>query len=199
LPDLKSLNCDMHIHGPNSGGVSKYMSIPLLTEQAQLKGLDVLSTGDCLNKEWLQHLKNSLVEERSCLRADGGKTAFILGGELCDSQNVHQLFYLPDFSAVDLFREKLMRKGIKLDGKGYGRPWVKVSAEELARIVMEDCKGLMGPAHGFTPYYSIYAHNDSIQQCYGSMAPEIKFLELTPRIARGSPTVYKKRKRFLLC
>ncbi|MDO8427847.1 MAG: endonuclease Q family protein [Candidatus Diapherotrites archaeon] len=178
MSNLKLLDCDMHVHGPNSGGVSKNMSIPLMAEQAQLKGLHVLATGDCLNKEWLVHLKNSLIESNGTFSFKDSEIQFILSTEISDLHNVHQLCYFPDFASVDLFREKLIQQKVKLDGKGFGRPWVRIGAEKLAETVIDECKGLIGPAHGFTPYFGVFAHFNSVQQCFGSMASEIKFMEL---------------------
>ena len=60
---------------------------------------------------------------------------------------------------------------------GYGRPTLKANAETLAERVV-NAGGLIGPAHAFTPYFSVYSHFDSVKQCYGKMYEEIKFLEL---------------------
>lgn len=174
--NLKEFNADLHIHSPFSGGVSKYMQIPVLAEQAKLKGLQLLATGDVLNKEWLKHVESNLEGKKGCFECEDFGTQFVLSTEVQDKDNVHQLIFLEGFDEVEELREKLSKFG-KLDGKGFGRPWLKLSGEELARKVVE-CGGLIGPAHAFTPYFSVYSHFDSLQECFGEMVSEVKFLEL---------------------
>lgn len=170
------LDCDLHLHGVYSGGVSKYMSIPTLAEQAQLKGLDLMATGDILNGEWLKECKSSLYKEKGCfLEKETGK-AFVLQTEVNDINRVHHIIFLPDFSAVNELRDSLKKFG-KLDGMGFGRPTLKANAETLAKKVI-DCGGLIGPAHAFTPYFSVFSHFDSLEGCYKSVFEEIDFLEL---------------------
>ena len=62
---MKEFDSDLHYHSPYSVGVSKNMLIPIISEQAKLKGLDFLSSADCLNGPWLKHLKENLVEEEN--------------------------------------------------------------------------------------------------------------------------------------
>ncbi|MBU1939599.1 phosphotransferase, partial [Candidatus Micrarchaeota archaeon] len=59
---MHEYNCDLHFHGPYSGGVSKNMQIPVIAEQARLKGLDVVCTSDILHAKWLEHVKESITE-----------------------------------------------------------------------------------------------------------------------------------------
>ena len=51
---------DLHIHSKYSGATSKRMNIPELTSFAQLKGLNLLGTGDALHPSWLKELKRDL-------------------------------------------------------------------------------------------------------------------------------------------
>ncbi|MEM0359939.1 MAG: TIGR00375 family protein [Candidatus Diapherotrites archaeon] len=169
-------DCDLHLHGYYSGGVSKNMTIQALGMQAKLKGLQLMATGDILNKEWLQQAKASLFEENHCFLEKESRTAFLLQTEINDSNRVHHLVFLPDFNAVEKLRSMLQKFG-KLDGLGFGRPTLKASAETIAEKVKE-AGGLIGPAHAFTPYFSVYSHFNSIADCYKSMAGEIDFIEL---------------------
>ena len=61
---MKEFDCDLHFHGPYSAGVSKNMKLPVMAEQARLKGLHVLSSADILNQKWFDHVKENLVEEK---------------------------------------------------------------------------------------------------------------------------------------
>jgi uncharacterized protein (TIGR00375 family) len=173
---MKSFDCDLHLHGLYSGGVSNQMTIPTLAEQARLKGLHVLATADALCKEWLEHLKRTLVEEDGTYYDASGKTAFIIGGEVQDAHRVHHVYFLPSIEAAEELREKLIKHGM-LDGKGNGRPVLSLNAETLSEYIF-DVGGILGPAHAFTPYFSVYAHFDSLQACYGTTAQKISFIEL---------------------
>ncbi len=173
---MKEFDCDLHLHGLYSGGVSKSMEIPVIGEQAKLKGLHLMASADILCKQWIEHAKKTLIEENGVFLEKESRTPFILGGEINDSSKVHHIFFLPDFNAVEELQKKLQQFG-KLDGMGFGRPTLKLNAEQLAEKVHE-AGGIIGPAHAFTPYYSVYAHFNSVKECYGSQGNRIKFIEL---------------------
>lgn len=174
---MREFNLDLHFHGPWAGGVSKNMLIPVIAEQAQLKGLDVVSTADATHGDWLKHLKQELVEEENGVyRHPGFETRFLVGTEVCCNRRVHHLIYLPDLATAETLRLKLMGKG-SLDCAMCGRPQLRMSPEEIAGVV-HDLGGIIGPAHAFTPYFSVYAHFDSVKQAYGAEGKKISFMEL---------------------
>ncbi len=174
---MKEFNCDLHYHGLYSGGVSKNMLLPVIAENAVLKGLHVCSTADITHAKWFAHVKESIAEESNgCFKAKNAEVNFIVGTEIQCSDRVHNLVYLPDLAEAQNLREKLKSFGI-LDSWGCGRPRLRLSSEMLAEKVQE-CNGIIGPAHAFTPYYSVYAHFDSIASCYKSQAKNIRFMEL---------------------
>lgn len=173
---MQEFNLDLHFHSPYAGGVSKNMSVPILAEQAQLKGLDCISTADITHPEWIRHLKQNLKEENGIYYHEGSETKFIVGTEVQSENRIHHLIFLEDLARAEELAEKLKPFG-RLDYYGAGRPKLRVSAEKLAEIVT-GLGGLIGPAHAFTPYFGIYAHYDSIQKAYGSFGKDIKFLEL---------------------
>jgi len=173
---MKEFDCDLHLHGLYSGGVSKNMLLPEIGEQAKLKGLHLMGSSDILCKEWLTHAKQSLTEENGAFLEKESRTPFILGGEINDSKRVHHIYFLPDFAAAETLREKLSPHG-KLDGIGFGRPTLRLNGEQLAEKI-HSAGGILGPAHAFTPYYAVYAHYDSVKKCYGNEAEKIKFIEL---------------------
>ncbi|MDO8647929.1 MAG: endonuclease Q family protein [Candidatus Diapherotrites archaeon] len=174
---MEEFNLDLHFHSPYAGGVSKNMSIPVLAEQAQLKGLDCISTADITQPDWLKHLNENLKEEKNGVYTfPGFETKFIVGTEIESANRIHHLVYLEDLTRAAELREKLKPWG-KLDYYGAGRPKLKIPPEKLAEIVT-DLGGLLGPAHAFTPYFGIYAHFKSIKEAYGAFGDKIKFLEL---------------------
>ncbi|MEM4256939.1 MAG: endonuclease Q family protein [Candidatus Diapherotrites archaeon] len=168
---------DLQLHGKFAGGVSKSMELPVLSQQAKLKGLDVLSTGDILHKRWFSHVRENVVEESNGVYADkNGNCYFIVGGELEDKDGIHHLFYLPSLESALELRQRLLPFG-NLDCALCGRPFVKLSPEKIAENVC-DVGGVFGPAHSFTPYTGIYAFYDSLKSAYGSMSDKLYFIEL---------------------
>ncbi|MBN1940673.1 MAG: endonuclease Q family protein [Candidatus Diapherotrites archaeon] len=174
---MREYNCDLHFHGLYSGGVSKNMLLPVIAEQSKLKGLDVCGTADITHAQWLEHVKESLVEEENGVFKDKKfDTHFIIQTEIQCKDLVHNIIFLPDLAAAETLREKLKSFGI-LDSWGCGRPRLRLTSKHLAEIVL-DLGGMLGPAHAFTPYFSIYAHFKSMEDCFGELSKKICFMEL---------------------
>ena len=170
-------DADLHFHGLYSGGVSKNMLLPVIAEQAKLKGLHIVATSDALHGKWLEHCEKELVEETNGVFIHRNfETHFIISTEVETNDSVHHLLYFPDFSAAKNLKENLEGKA-NFDSMGCGRPRIRVNSEEIAEHAF-DAGAIIGPAHGFTPYFSIYAHHNSMQECYGAMKEKITFMEL---------------------
>jgi len=167
------VNADLHIHSRFSGATSNKMNIETISKEAPRKGIDIVGTGDCLHSGWLKEIKKcNLVEEGTFELND---TRFILSTEIEAAKRVHHLLYFPSFPSVLDFKEKIKSKSKNLETDG--RPNVAMSGEELAEIA-KDVDALIGPAHAFTPYTSMYAAYDSLVDCYGDMADYVSFVEL---------------------
>ena len=173
---MKVFNADLHYHSPQAAGVSKNMSIPLIAEQAKLKGLHMVVTADITNAKWFTHVKQSLVEENGCYVAQGTDIAFLVGTEVQCDRRVHHLTYFPTLEASLEFKEHFKGKAV-MDSFGTGRPVLRSSAEEIA-LRTREAGGIIGPAHAFTPYFGAYAKVDSLQQLYGTEWENIHFMEL---------------------
>jgi uncharacterized protein (TIGR00375 family) len=169
------LDVDFHIHGRYSGGTSDDMNVPLLASQAPLKGLDVVATADALHAGWRRHLRENLKEESGLYKAAGSETRFIVQTEVEDARRVHQLILLPSLEAADELAGRLAKHSVNIDADG--RPNVCQSGAELVDHVNE-VGGLIGPAHAFTPWTSLYKEYDSLKQCYEDGLKHVHFLEL---------------------
>ncbi len=166
------VNADLHIHGLYSGGVSNNMLPHVIGSQAPLKGLHLVGTGDILNKKWIKHVKEDLRGDEILEHPNG--TKFILQTEVEDNRRVHHVILVPSFSKVEELREKF-KKYAELDTDG--RPKIHLNGEEIAEICIESgC--LIGPAHAFTPWTSLFKEYNSLEECYGKYAKKIYFLEL---------------------
>jgi len=156
------------------------MSPITMAPQAKLKGLDLVATGDALHQKWLALVEESTEESSDGIfslkdsfkdqeLSDNNESKFILTTEVEDMKRVHHLIIFPSIEAVKIIRTKL--KG-NMDADG--RPRIRMDGKEIMEIAHEyGC--IIGPAHAFTPWTSIYKTYDSIKDCYGKM-PD--FLEL---------------------
>lgn len=174
---MGTFNTDLHIHSLHSIGVSKSMTVPRISRSASLKGLHIIGTGDATQPDWLSHLQKTLKEEDE--RFVHGETSFILTAEIEDCESIHHLTILPDFKAVAGLRKALGGSSPNLNDQWGGRPRVNLNGEDLAGLV-RDVGGLIGPAHAFTPFRSIFRENKHarLKSCYGKETPHIHFLEL---------------------
>jgi uncharacterized protein (TIGR00375 family) len=185
------INADLHIHSLYSMATSKNMVINTIASESKLKGLDLVGTGDAFHPEWLQIIKDStepsktgiysvkecdddsqtrLIKSVDRPETEANKCKFILTAEVEDRNRVHQLLILPSIESAYKIREELPSKNKDKEG----RPRVDMNGAELMDLI-RDYKGLIGPAHAFTPWTSIYKEFDSIYDCYND-TPD--FLEL---------------------
>ncbi len=175
------INADLHIHGCYSIATSKNMKPPVMAPQAKLKGLDLVASGDALHQKWLKlfeetteessdgifSLRDSAIDPEDISEDKGSK--FILTTEVEDIKRVHHLIIFPSLESATVTRSK-MKGNMDADG----RPRVRMNGSEIMDIAHENgC--IIGPAHAFTPWTSIYKEYDSIKDCYGKI-PD--FLEL---------------------
>ena len=146
----------------------------------RLKGLDLVATGDALHLKWLKILEETIEEssdgifslKESARLPDedaSGESKFILTTEVEDIKRVHHLIIFPSIeSAMDT------RGQMKGNMDSDGRPRVRMDGSQIIEIAHQNgC--IIGPAHAFTPWTSIYKEYDSIKDSYGQM-PD--FLEL---------------------
>jgi uncharacterized protein (TIGR00375 family) len=168
------IDADLHLHGLHSGGVSPKMKIPVMAEQSTIKGLDLVGTGDILNPDWQEHVRDT-TEHRFPGIYRHNDCNFLLTTEVEDTDRVHHIIFFPHFEAVENVRKSFRTHSSDIEHEG--RPHLSIGGERIARICKDEgC--LLGPAHAFTPWTSIYKEHDSIESCYGNMTSRLDFLEL---------------------
>jgi uncharacterized protein (TIGR00375 family) len=174
---MQEFDADLHIHSLHSISVSKKMTIPEIAKGARRKGLHLIGTGDATQPDWLNHLQRSLKvrDDIFCYES----IAFIPTVEIEDEESIHHLIILPNFDSVELLRKSLRSHSTNLDHKWGGRPRVNLNGEKLAGFV-RDAGGMIGPAHAFTPFKSIFREGkyESLSACYGTETSNVHFLEL---------------------
>ncbi|MDD1653963.1 MAG: endonuclease Q family protein [Methanomicrobiales archaeon] len=159
------VNADLHIHSPFSIASSRDMVPARLREGCRVKGLHVLGSGDGLHPAWRR-----MWQEES----DTGSGILVLPtGEVEDRDRVHHLILLESWADFEELGTHLETDPHRL--RTSGRPRVNLGGEAIAGLV-HSLGGLVGPAHAFTPWTSLFASFDRVAGCYGS--EPIDFLEL---------------------
>ncbi|AFL94481.1 phosphohydrolase [Thermococcus cleftensis] len=166
------VDADLHIHSRYSKAVSKAMTIANLAENARFKGLGIVGTGDILNPKWEEELlRNAERVDEGTYERNGIR--FLLTAEVEDGKRVHHVLIFPSISTVREMREELRKHSHDIDTEG--RPHLNLPAAEIADLANE-LGVLIGPAHAFTPWTSLYKEYDSLKEAYDGA--KIQFLEL---------------------
>jgi uncharacterized protein (TIGR00375 family) len=158
-----TLFADLHIHSCFSIATSSQMLPEKILEGCRKKGIRIIGSGDALHARWREMWEAEEVQDILVAPTT----------EVEDRDRVHHLVLLESF---DTFRDLsclLEPAATKLEETG--RPHLRLGADEIARAV-HACGGLIGPAHAFTPWTSLYASFGSLEECYGREQPD--FLEL---------------------
>jgi uncharacterized protein (TIGR00375 family) len=146
------------------------MNLENISNGARQKGLNVIATGDALNKHWLDEIeslkfKDGIGKLNEC--------CFILSTEVEDRNRVHHLILFKDLDSVHALRESVKKHAPDLDTDG--RPHLRLDGKEIAKASHE-ADALVGPSHAFVPWTSVYKEFNSLKDCYGNEG--VDFLEL---------------------
>jgi uncharacterized protein (TIGR00375 family) len=166
------------------------MSISEIARFAQIKGLNLVGTGDFTHPLWLKEIKEALTPEpeANLLRIaskQGSPVHFMLTTEVCtifnynnESKKVHHVILTPNLETADQLNDRLKRYG---DLGSDGRPILNMTAAQLVEEVMAvSDENMVFPAHAWTPWFSVFgafSGFDSIDDCYQDMTKHIFALE----------------------
>jgi DNA helicase-2/ATP-dependent DNA helicase PcrA len=192
---------DLHIHSKYSRATAKNLDFENLYYTAQIKGVQVIGTGDFTFPAWIDEIESKLEETEPGLFSLKKEIAdeidktipencrnpvrFILQTEISNIykkndrvRKNHNLIYFPDIKSVKKFNARLDAIGnIKSDG----RPILGLDAQDLLSIMLEvNDKGFFVPAHIWTPWFSMFGSKsgfDSIEECFGSLKKHIFAVE----------------------
>ncbi|MBU0546813.1 endonuclease Q family protein [Patescibacteria group bacterium] len=168
---------DLHIHSKYSRATSPSTDLENLNKWAQIKGINVLATGDFTHPQWFLQLKDKLTSAEPGLFILGNSltaTRFLLSSEISciyskndKTRKIHLVVLSPSLEIVKKINDRLELIGnIKSDG----RPILGLDAKELAKIILNissDC--VIIPAHIWTPWFSLFGSRsgfDSIEECF---------------------------------
>ncbi len=192
---------DLHIHSYYSRATSKDLNLEHLAKWAQIKGVQIVATGDIAHPGWLAELRAKLEPAEDGLfrlkeelltpiqaevpAACHAEVRFLLGGEISNIykrhdqvRKVHNLCFFPSFAALDLFQARLERIGnIRADG----RPILGLDSRDLLEITLEtDPRGYFIPAHIWTPWFAMFGSKsgfDTVEECFGDLTDQIFAVE----------------------
>jgi len=159
------------------------MDVETLSQQAKIKGIDIVGTGDFTHPKWSVELKAKLTKEGDIYSHQG--TRFIPQTEVSSIysdgikvRKIHNCILCPDLDTAEQVTEWFKTKG-RVDYDG--RPIFKIPCPELVEKIMEINKdNFVFPAHIWTPWFSILGSEsgfDSVEECYKDQAKHIHALE----------------------
>ncbi len=195
------LVADLHLHSHYSRATSRDLTLEHLWKWAQLKGVQVVATGDVAHPGWLAEVQDKLdPAEEGLFRlkpeweaavADQvpvscrGTVRFLIGGEISNiykkydrTRKVHNIVFSPSFQATANLQAELDKIGnIRSDG----RPILGLDSRDLLEIVLtNDDRCHLIPAHIWTPWFSILGSRsgfDSVEECFADLTPHIFAVE----------------------
>ena len=189
---------DLHVHSRYSRATSAAMCPEGLWRWAQLKGIEVIGTGDFTHPGWIAELDEKLRPAEDGLfmlrpsaavegvpehcRAD---VRFILSAEVSSiyskggrTRKVHSVLLAPGFDEARALNARLARIG---NLHSDGRPILGLDARRLLEIALEVSTDIeVIPAHAWTPHFSVFGAAsgfDSLEECYEDLAPHIHAIE----------------------
>jgi uncharacterized protein (TIGR00375 family) len=158
------IDADLHLHSRFSIASSRTMVPAAILAGCRRKGIAAVGSGDALHGAWRE----------MWTRAPWEKGVIVIpSAEVEDRDRVHHLLLAGSFGIFADLARRFSPSAPSI--ATMGRPHVRLSGEEIAREV-HDAGGLLGPAHAFTPWTSLYASFDRVRDCYGAERPD--FLEL---------------------
>lgn len=181
---------DLHIHSRYSRATSEKMNIKDITKFAQIKGLNLIGTGDFTHPEWFKELESLLIEAEE----DGlyiptynpdSHVRYAITGEVSTVfvfktkiKKIHHVILTPSLETADQIKDRLARYGnLKADG----RPLLDMTAPQLVEEVIGVSKdNLVIPAHVWTPWFGLFgafSGFNRIEDCYQDMSRHIYALE----------------------
>ncbi|MFN3527839.1 MAG: endonuclease Q family protein [Candidatus Altarchaeaceae archaeon] len=178
---------DFHIHSKYSKATSKLMDLKNLNLAAQLKGINLIGTGDFSHPEFFSELKENLIEFNDGIYVlkNESKTKFILTTEFSlifeknkKIRKIHILLFAKNFEIAELINYEFSKIGnLKADG----RPTFWINAVDFMDKILDiDKEIFVVPAHIWTPWFGIFGSKsgfDTIEECFEDRSRYIYALE----------------------
>lgn len=192
---------DLHIHSKYSRACSPDLDLEHNYLWAQLKGVNVVGTGDFVHPEWMKEIKEKLepaeaglfkLKDKYAAKMDKlvpeacrGTVRFMLTVEISNIykrldkvRKVHNCIFVSNFKTAEKIQARLEKIGnIRSDG----RPILGLSSHDLLAITLEaDAEAMFVPAHIWTPWFSVLGSKggyDRIEDAFGELTKHIFAVE----------------------
>lgn len=180
---------DLHIHSKYSRACSKDLELPNIARACEIRGIDIVTTGDFTHPAWFVHIKENLAEDCDGmykLKNGESKTKFVIGTEIASikkhkdkTRRLHLNIFAPSIEAAEKFNKVLADRGFNL--KSDGRPILGMTAKDILALMLEtDERMVMVPAHAWTPWFGVFGSKggyDSLEDCFEDLTPHIFAIE----------------------
>lgn len=193
---------DLHIHSKYSRACSKDLELPKIARTCEIRGIDIVSTGDFTHPAWFEHMKECLEEEgQGIYRLKSeyqnskqiknsnlikNETKFLIGTEIASikkhkdkTRRLHLNIFSPNLESTEKFNKVLEGRGFNL--KSDGRPILGMIAKDILELMLEvDDRMVMMPAHAWTPWFGIFGSKggyNSLEECFEDLTPHIFAIE----------------------
>lgn len=182
---------DLHLHSKYSRAVSPQMTLPVMTQYAREKGIDILSAADFTHPLWFKEMQNLLQEAEEGMytvkeTTEAKVVRFLLSTEISSIykqgdklRRIHNLIFVPNLTVAEKINKELVRRGCNINADG--RPIVGISSRNLLEMILSiDDRCYLIPCHIWTPHFGIYGSAsgfDSLEEAFGDLAPQIFGIE----------------------
>lgn len=182
---------DLHLHSRYSRACSPQLTLENIGKTADLKGVDIIATGDFTYPAWFSSIESELIESSSrsglykLKNYPEIKAKFILSTELSlvykdggKTRRIHLVIHAPNLEAAKELNQQLDKRfNIRSDG----RPILGISAPALMDLIFKiNDKFLVYPAHIWTPWFSVFGSKsgfDTIEECFKEQTKNIFAIE----------------------
>ena len=181
---------DLHIHSRYSRATSQNMNVRELARYAQIKGLNLIGTGDFTQPDWVEELKSELTEVPGTqlykpVSISESQVFFMVTSEVCTifesdekAKKIHHVILSPSFEIAEQIMDRLSKYGDMISD---GRPVLEMSAAALVEEVIDISRhNVVFPAHAWTPWFSLFgafSGFDRLEDCYQDRSQDIFALE----------------------
>ncbi len=180
---------DLHIHSKYSRACSKHLELENIAKTCEIRGIDIVATGDFTHPAWFASIKKELEEDTPGiykLKNGSSKTRFIIGTEVASikkhkdkTRRVHLLLFSPSIEVAEKFNQKLADGGFNISSDG--RPILGMPCKQILELMIEtDERMVMIPAHAWTPWFGILGSKggyDSLEEAFDELTPKIPAIE----------------------
>jgi len=193
-------NSDLHIHSHFADATSPKLQLESLYQFANIKGINVLGTGDFTHPGWVAEISKKLApagngfyrltdppkepgipgimfkdsDPQFCLSAEVS-CSYVSNGK---QRSIHHLLFAPSVAVVESINKRLSVYGDLLDD---GRPTINLTSRNLLELIKDvSPEAYLIPAHVWTPWHSMLGSAcgyNSVEECFLDMSNEIFALE----------------------